>query len=249
MASLPDFIILGAQKAGTTSLAAWLHGHPQTWIAPEKEVHYFDLQYQRGIDWYGSRFSAAPNSVKCGEATPYYLFHPDCAQRMAESLPTTKFIAILRDPVERAFSGYFHAKRAAMEPLELAAALDAEPARMASDRALLARDPSAYAEHQQWRSYLSRGLYAIQLQRYFAHFPRERIHVMFFEELISSPDAVLNQLSAFLEVASHQTPLLRANAGRDESALISPGIRDRAGEHFREANQELSSLLGRTLPW
>ncbi len=249
MGPLPDFIILGAQKAGTTSLAAWLHSHPQAWVAPEKEVHYFDLQYARGIDWYRSRFAAAPHELLCGEATPYYLFHPQCAQRMAESLPTTHLIAILRDPVERALSGYFHAVRASMEPLELSAALDAEAERMESDRALLACDPSAYAEHQQWRSYLSRGLYAKQLQRYFAHFARERIHVMFFEELISSPEVALHQLSSFLDIAPHHAPLHRANAGRNESATLHPETRERLVEHFREANQELASLLGRSLPW
>ena len=97
---LPDFLILGAQKAGTTSLAAWLARHHACFIAPEKEVHYFDLGLAKGEAWYRSRFAAAPWRARAGEATPYYLFHPACAARIARTLPAAKLVVILRDPVE-----------------------------------------------------------------------------------------------------------------------------------------------------
>ncbi|HEX9782521.1 MAG TPA: hypothetical protein VGA56_07280, partial [Opitutaceae bacterium] len=104
---MPDFIILGAQKAGTTSLYAYLLEHPQVLPARKKEVHYFDLRYERGERWYRSHFPSQRamqargrslgNRVITGEATPYYLFYPRAPERVASVVPNAKFIVLLRD--------------------------------------------------------------------------------------------------------------------------------------------------------
>lgn len=245
---LPDFVILGAQKAGTTSLAAWLARHHACFIAPEKEVHYFDLGLAKGEAWYRSRFAGAPWRARAGEATPYYLFHPACAARIARTLPAAKLVVLLRDPVERAISGYFHAVRFGREPLAIDEAMDAEAARLAEDDALEARDPSAYLEHRQWRSYQARGDYAAQLARYHAEGCAPRLHVLFFEELVATPGPVLAALCAFLGLAPATHALERANAGigrRDELGALRARLRTR----FAEGDARLAAMLGRPLPW
>jgi hypothetical protein len=245
---LPDFVILGAQKAGTTSLAAWLSRHHACWIAPEKEVHYFDLGLAKGEPWYRSRFAGAPWRARAGEATPYYLFHPRCAERIARTLPAARLVVVLRDPVERAISGYFHSVRFGKEPLAVGQAMDAEAARLAEDDALEARDPGAYLEHRQWRSYQARGDYASQLARYHEAGCADRIHVLFFEELVATPVPVLDALCAHLGVARATHPLERANAGIGARDGLDD-VRTRLRHRFEEPDARLAAMLGRALPW
>src|SRR5436309_16134274 len=107
---LPDFIVIGAQKSGTGSLYAYLNGHPDVAGARVKEVHYFDLHYHRGVDWYLDQFpdEAAARPRCTGEASPYYLFHPHAPRRAFDLVPDARLIALLRDPVDRAISHYHH---------------------------------------------------------------------------------------------------------------------------------------------
>ena len=144
--ALPDFVILGAQKAGTTSLYAYLCAHPDVRAAARKEVHYFDLNYARGATWYRSMFPLAAGlarerrggrRVLVGEASPYYLFYPLAAERAGAVVPSAQLIVLLRDPVERAWSHYRHEVKAGREPLEFEAALAAEPTRLAGADAAL----------------------------------------------------------------------------------------------------------------
>ncbi|MEJ2557594.1 MAG: sulfotransferase domain-containing protein, partial [Anaerolineae bacterium] len=118
MRVLPDFLIIGAQKCGTDSLFRYLGGHPCIKLASSKEAHYFDLKFDKGINWYRSHFPLIPYkySVKrlrkqdliTGEATPYYLFHPHAPGRAAAIVPHVKLIVLLRNPADRAYSHYNH---------------------------------------------------------------------------------------------------------------------------------------------
>ena len=141
MGKLPDFLIIGAAKAGTSFLFELLTGHPEIKVkrgpdadpARDKEKHYFDTpKYQRGsLRWYKNRF---PDSGVSGEAYPYYLYCPRVASRAAAVLPDARLIAVLRDPVERAYSEYRHKVRQGLEDLTFEDALRAEPARIAGER-------------------------------------------------------------------------------------------------------------------
>ena len=134
---LPDFLGIGTQKGGTTYLHGLLKQHPQVYLAYPKEVHFFSLHYDKGLNWYSHQFDIATADQRCGEITPYYLFHPLAAERIATALPKVKLVVLLRDPVDRALSQYFHSKRLGLESLDLEEALIAEPRRLSDAEAAL----------------------------------------------------------------------------------------------------------------
>lgn len=185
-----DFCIIGAQKSGTTSLARYLEAHPAVYLAPVKEVHFFDRHYERGLDWYEQQFARAPEGARVGEATPMYLFEPAAAARLADAAPAARLIAILRNPVDRAYSHYWHTRARGHEPLELRDAIAAEPERLTSD------DVEVRGRY----AYVGKGRYFEQLERYAEHFPREQLHVALFDDLVSAPDALFAGVCAHLGV-------------------------------------------------
>ena len=150
---LPGFLGIGTQKGGTTSLQKLLCADQRIFLPACKEVHYFTLHHQQPVQWYSDHFKSASKEQFCGEITPYYLFHPDAAKRIKKLLPKVLLIVLLRDPVERTISQYFHAIRHGFETLELEDALKVEKERIATG--------NLYS-HQK-HSYLSRSYYLEQL--------------------------------------------------------------------------------------
>ena len=256
--ALPDFVILGAQKAGTTSLYAYLCAHPDVRAAARKEVHYFDLNYARGATWYRSMFPLAAGlalerrggrRVLVGEASPYYLFYPLAAERAGAVVPSAQLIVLLRDPVERAWSHYRHEVKAGREPLAFEAALAAEPTRLAgADAALRAgASPEAHPSHRTF-SYAARGRYAEQLRPWLAHYPREQLLVLRAEDLFERPREVWDETVAFLGLAPATPPAFQVhNPGTDQG--MSAQARATLTEAFRQPNADLAELLGRDLGW
>ena len=180
---LPDWVVVGAMKSGTSSVAYWLDAHPGAWLVPNKEVNFFDRheRYAEGTAWYRSRFADAPPGVAIGEATPSYLFVPEAPARMAALIPSARLIACLREPVARAYSHYWHNRHRGLESRSFE---DAAAAEM--------RDPV-------WRSpgYLTRGCYVAQLERLLEHYPREALHVVLTDDLDGDP------VAAFAAVCRH----------------------------------------------
>ena len=200
------------QKGGTTSLQRLLEHHPGAFLPPAKELHYFSLHYNQGEAWYRQQFAGAAVGQRCGEITPYYLFHPAAPQRIAALLPNVKLVLLLRDPVERALSQYFHSRRLGVEPLEL------EPA--------LAAAIGCHRSHQE-HSYLARSRYEQQLQRFEALFPAEQLLVLRSEDLFARAELVWTQLLQFLELDPWPLPALAqpANAGRGEADAVTQATR------------------------
>lgn len=193
---LPTFLVIGAMRCGTTSLARYLGAHPEVFIAPVKEVHYFDRNYELGERWYRDQFKGYDGEPQLGEATQNYLYDPEPFERLADLLPDAKLVVSLRDPVERAYSHYWHKVARGREPLSFEDALDAEAARLASG------DPEA-RDHF---SYLDRGHYLPQLERVVSRYPREQVHVLLFEDLRDRPTETFQQLCRFLGVADDVVP-------------------------------------------
>jgi hypothetical protein len=175
--TLPSFFVVGAMRSGTTSLFAALASHPEVFGAQEKELLFFDRHYQRGLDWYQSKFSGSENFTAVGEASQSYMYSQEAIRRMAATVPTARLIAILRDPVERAYSHYWLCRSLGRESLEFRDALKAEDVRINNGRALDRFD----------FSYVDRGRYLAQLQFICSHFDPSQLHVLLFDDLRGRP--------------------------------------------------------------
>ena len=198
----PNFIIIGAMKAATTSLYTYLKQHPDVFMTANKEPMFFN-NFQKAnnfkvhgrktkkittFDQYYALFDAVKNEKAIGEASPSYIFNEDCPQLIHKYLPDTKIIAVLRQPVARAYSNFLHARRADREPIsDFEIAFNKEEERQAENWS-----PLYY--------YKSKGYYAKQLYRYYSLFPKENIKILFFEDLVENPIKTSQEIFKFLNV-------------------------------------------------
>jgi len=225
-ACLPEFIGLGVQKGGTTTLHRLLEQHPGVFLPATKELHYFSLHYIHGEDWYRQQFAPAHRGQRCGEITPYYVFHPEAPARVHALLPHAKLIVLLRDPVARTLSQYFHSRRLGLESLPLEQALAAESERLRGAPACLRAADARHQSHQE-HSYLSRSRYEQQLPAWQALYPAEQLLVLRSEDLFEQPALVWERVLKFLDLPVIPLPALTApaNAGRGEAASVVPDLR------------------------
>ena len=245
----PDFLLIGAQRSGTTSLYRYLAAHPA--IAPplRKEIHYFTLHHERGEAWYRAHFPMARHRRRTFEATPYYLFHPAASTRAAASVPDAQIVVALRDPVTRAFSQWQHNASRGLEHLGFEAALDAEDDRLAGEAQRLLTDATYRSDtHRLW-SYTARGEYAGQLQRWLAHYPRERLLVLRSEDLYAEPGPTYARVLGFLGLPVVALDDYPRYTRRGSTAQMTDSARQRLSDHFRPHNRRLAELLGEDVWW
>jgi len=257
--TLPGALVIGAQRAGTTTLYHYLTQHPQFLGAvADKEVHFFDLRAGKGLEAYRGAFPTqgavrradrrAGAAVVVGEATPYYLFHPAVPARVAAALPDVRLIAILRDPVERAWSHFRHEVDLGHETLSFEEALAREDDRLAGEHERLLADPGATSFAHQHHSYVARGRYLEQIERWWAAFPRERLLLVRSEDLHADPTSTFDAITAHLGVRPWQPPAWRAyNAAT--STGMPPEIRTMLRATFRPWNERLAEATGRDWSW
>jgi hypothetical protein len=194
--TLPTFVIVGAQKCGTSSLAAWLRDHPQVYFAERKELHFFsnDENWARGLDWYADHFANAGDATAIGEATPHYMNFPEAIDRLGAVLPDAKLIVCLRDPVERTYSSYRH--------LFYRRAGEDRPFRRAIEDELRERSglpEPGHCHHLQLR-YLVQGRYLEQIELLLARFPRSALHVMLLDDMEADPKQAFAGVCRFLGI-------------------------------------------------
>lgn len=248
---LPNFVIIGAQRCGTTSLFEDLSAHPQILKPIGKELQFFTTHYHLGERWYRSQFPYLQPGQQTFEATPYYSFHPDVPPRAADMLPEAKFIILLRDPVARAYSHYLHSRSLRVEKLTFEEALDAEAARLAQAARLGLNTRIGRNLHQNF-SYVSRGIYAPQLMRWRAHVPEERFKVVRSEDFYENPDAVHADVLSYLGLPPwHPQRFKRANvqASDGNAARMTPATHARLCEQFEADGQQVSRMLGWPSSW
>lgn len=248
---LPDYLIMGAQRCGTTSLQRLLCQHPTVKAPPfRKGVHYFDLRYQHGLSWYQGHFPLRRpgRDMVCGEASPFYMFHPLAPKRIAGDLPEVRLIVSLRDPVERAFSAYKQEHYRGFEALPFEQALAAEPARIAGERERMLADPDYVSYALQHQAYRARGQYAQQVADLFTLFGRERVHVVDFGDLAESPASAWTPLCDFLGLEPW-TPKSFPHGNARPSADMDPAIRSTLQDDFVESDRALAEMLGWKPSW
>jgi hypothetical protein len=245
---LPDFLILGAQKAGTTALYAYLRWHPAITGPSWKEVSYFDRHYGRGTRWYRGHFPLRSRRRIVGEASPGYLFHPLAPVRVRETVPNARLIVLVRDPVDRALSQYHHEVALGREPLSFEAALDAEADRTRGEAERMAHDPG-YFSHAWWDyTYVARGRYADQLERWFEVFPREQLLVLASEELAADTETAYRRVLDFVGAPAHELAEY-PRVYKQEYADMAAETRQRLAREFEAPNRRLYELLGRDFGW
>lgn len=249
---LPSALLIGAQKSGTTSLFHYLLEHPDVLPSFGKEIHYFDLHYARGVRWYRGRFPFR-HQLRRGaltfDATPYYLAHPLAPQRAAQLLPNTKLIAVLRNPVDRAFSHYQHEVRAGRETLSFAEAIEKESERLAGEEERLRADPGYYSFNHHHFSYTRRGLYVEQFRQWLQHFARSQLLVLQSERLFRDPAAATAAVQEFLGLRPFRAHSHKVFLQGKYDREMPPEVRKRLATYFEPYNRELYQWLGEEFDW
>ena len=256
---LPSFILVGAQRAGTTSLFRALMSHPSIFPANfHKGVNYFDVNYTRPFAWYQGHFpteahlrrhapagGAAPVTF---EASGYYMFHPCAAERMARHLPDVRILAMLRDPVERAYSAWKHELARGYETETFERALELEDDRLAGEVHRIQADRGYYSHAHRHHAYRRRGEYVVQLERLHDFFPADQIHVIDSETFFERPEETYSGVLDFLDLPRVLPERFDRWNGRPSSPMAESTRADLRA-HFRGPDQALAELLGRRPAW
>jgi len=255
--SLPDFIIIGEMKCGTTSLYDFITRHPGILPSKTKEIHYFERHYLWGKNWYASNFPLLldkknleiklQHRVLTGEATPNYMIHPLIPKRIKNLIPTVKLIAILRNPIDRTFSHYQQAIKKNQENLSFEDAIKIEEKRLDSEKEKIF-DPKYKPYHYMYHTYLHRGHYAELLENWYKEFPKDQILIVDSDKLKKNPKTVTNEIFTFLNLPSFDQKNYD-NLLVGKYSEMNPNTKKWLIEYFKPHNEKLYKLLDRTFDW
>jgi hypothetical protein len=255
----PSFLVVGAQRAGTTSLFRALMAHPHV-LRPlmHKGVNYFDVNYHRDWSWYLGHFPLrataqrrrppSGSTAAVFEASGYYMFHPHAAGRIAERLPDVRVVAMVRDPVERAYSAYKHELARGFETETFERALELEDARVAPELARMLADPGYQSAAYRHQAYRRRGHYAEQLQRFVDKLGREHVHVVESERFFGDPAGEFTRLLDFLELP-RLLPASFDQFNARPGMPLTPPVEADLRNYFQPHDAALAKLLGRPPLW
>ncbi len=254
--ALPHFVIVGASRSGTTSLYHLLTRHPLIEPAESKELHFFDKHFGEGVGWYRSCFPPPARrderTTISGESTPYYLFHPHAARRMAQTLPEARVLVLLRNPVDRAYSQYQQQVKRGREPLPFEEAIRAEEQRLEGEWRRMSEDEGYDSFNLQRYSYLARGVYADQLSRWRRFFADEQMLVLRSEEFFERPREALRRVVRFLDLPDWEPASRDVEDRRNRGVYaggMDPRARERLEDYFGSHNRRLYDLLGTDFGW
>jgi Sulfotransferase domain len=252
--ALPDFLILGTEKGGTSTLYWALCQHPLVEPATKKEVHFFDSRrwFDKGVGWYQSQFPAPPPSGNgrkaiAGEASPYYLLHPHVPRRASTTVPDAKLIALLRNPVDRAYSAYRHKVRRGQETLSFEDALAAEEERTSDELEKMLADDSYRSRAYPLYSYQARGIYVDQIKRWHEHFDPDQLLVLKSENYFVDPKGTIGRVHEFLGLPKSDVVIERRK--KQPYQPMDSTTRRRLEAYFEPHNQRLYDYLDVDFGW
>ncbi|GAC1381660.1 MAG: hypothetical protein NVS4B7_18140 [Ktedonobacteraceae bacterium] len=267
---LPDFIIIGTQRGGTTSLYYYLTEHPGIARALMKEVHFFDDHFEEGLHWYRAQFPSALQKYYAerirkehfltGESSPYYLFYPPAPERISKVVPNAKLIVLLRNPVDRAYSHHWLVTLEGKETLSFEEAIQREEERLGGEHEKMATDEQYTSFNHRHFSYLARGIYVDQLQHWMKYYTQEQMLILKSEDLYKETARIFKQTLDFLGVDSsdagngkmfkqYREPNKRGYKNEEKPSKMEAKTRERLVEYFKPHNARLYEFLGRDMGW
>jgi hypothetical protein len=239
---LPDFVVLGTQKGGTSFFYRLLTEHPLVRGAAAKELHFFDNKFAEGVGWYRRCFSESERAdgqrTITGEASPSYLFDPQVPERMARVVPEARLIVLLRNPVDRAYSHY---------QMEVRRGKEARSFEEATEEEMTSAEGEGNTVDLRY-AYLTRGLYAEQLERFTFFANRDRLLVVKSENLFTRRLEVLDRVLTFLGLPPFESTLATPE-GKTTYEPMDPGTRRRLEGYFAPHNERLYDLLSTDFGW
>jgi hypothetical protein len=251
--TLPDFVVIGARKCGTSTLYYLLTQHPQVERAVRKELHFFDNHFDRGVEWYQQCFPSPRwedgRKTITGEATPKYLFHPAVPERVATVIPQAKLIALLRNPVDRAYSHYHGEARHGRENRSFEEAVEAEKERLLAEGGEASGHKSGADNTSPPFGYLAGSIYVDQLQRWSMFFGEEQLLVLKSEDFFEHTAENLERILDFLGLPDWKPETLEARNEGTYSRDMDPETRRQLEEYFEPHNQRLYEYLGVNFGW
>ncbi len=236
----PDFIGIGAQRCGTTSLYNYLTKHDKIAIPKRKEIFYFAQNYDEGEDWYEKHFKKDGINF---EICSYYIYHPLAPERLYDYNPDMPLFVLLRNPVDRAYSQFWHEKRVGEEfpSITFEEAIELEGLR------LRGCDPSQGEDYEyDHHGYIKRGEYIDQLKRWYKYFPKEQIKIIKSERFFTNTPDVMHELLNWLDVPIKDLSPYEIHYNLDYPEM-EESVREKLEEHYKPYNEELYEAIGRKL--
>ena len=255
---LPDFLIIGAVRAGSTSLYEGLKTHPNVFGSKIKEIYFFDANFHRGVNWYKRFFPSKWKKFQItkihkkkfltGEATPHYISYSHAPKRVFNLIPNVKLIVILRNPIDRAYSQYQSRVSAGTEPLSFDDAIKKEDIRLENVLKKMEEDEN-YIHNNFFRySYLHHGIYVNGLRKWMETFPKNQFLILKAEEFYQKPAIIFESIQKFLGLPKfHPANYAHYNLGKYDD--MNTETRKFLHEFFKPYNEELYKFLGRDFGW
>jgi len=258
--TLPDYLIIGFPKCGTTSLHEYLTQHPSIYPPLGKEIDYFDRLYSKGVNWYKVRFPLLSKKffikkVLCkdfitGEATPRYIEHPHTLNRIKKTIPGAKFIVLLRNPIERSFSHYNMNIRNGYECHTFEDAIKHEKDRIKGRYEKMLNNQNYYSWDYDLFGYLEHSNYFEKLKKWMSEFPREQFLIIQSEDFLKNPSIIYHIVLKFLNLPKWESSEYKLYKKREyKHSKISPTLKKELVEYFRPHNEKLYKLLGTNFHW
>jgi len=256
---LPNFIIFGVSRSGTTSLYQYLSQHPNIEPCAVKEPRYFDVYYDRGVNWYKMNFPSkfqkfVFTKIKhkkfiTGEASGAYLQNPHAPKRIRNLDPNMKLILLLRNPVDRAFSHYIRKMKNGSEKLSFEEAIEQEKSRIEGEQEKMEKNEKYYSPIYHSLAYITTGLYVIRLKHWLKYFSMKQILILENGEFLRDPEKVYNQAIEFLDLPTWKLSKYKKFSKQRLSLEMDSKTREKLLDYCKPFNEELYSLIGKKFDW